>query len=159
MNLNPNLKHLLGKISNLLLDIRALERLVTQEDFMDLYESSSPEGRLRIEDLCEAVRHLNQKGRLDALYILREMVKSHAGHETSIRDLKEAAARLGIPRYSRMDKLTLRLAIAARKGSNGRADSREVCENKGVFGISGDVANLMHLQEGQYRGREFGGPA
>lgn len=99
---------------------------------MDLFESSSPEVRLQIEDLCMAVRDLEQGARIEALESLRSMVRSFAEKDISIRDLREEARNLGVQRYSRMDKLELRLAVAARKkvlDERSRANSSEICGN------------------------------
>lgn len=160
--MNQKLASLRGRVSNLLLDARSVEHLVRQDEFASMYERASADFQQQIDELCRGALHTEQRIRLESIATLKELLRIERQGDVSIRDLREEARNLGIPKYSRMDKAQLLSAITNKRNvSNGRkfcpenlapeSDSISILGNSSGAGILGDEPLVLHIQEGEAR--------
>lgn len=102
-------------------DLRSLQYLMTLDGMDDLFSANSNQ----IEALAkEAGCNPDRAKREVALEQLRLLLRRHMRADETLADLRLEASRLGIERYSRMDKETLLAAVEQRRRSNGQSGNQ-----------------------------------
>lgn len=115
-----SLNRLREQVANRLLDLRNLEYLVRTDDFEALFERANDDLRQSIFTLCDGASSIDPSIRYECATVLKEMVRTEAQRDVSMKDLRKDAQKLNVPRYSRMSKSELLSEIAVRKERNGK---------------------------------------
>lgn len=150
--MNQTVKWLREQTANRLLDLRNLDYVVRTDSFESLLDRAVGSFRADILALCDGVSNIDPAVRSECLSALKEMLRIEGQRDVSIRDLREVARRLGVPKYSRLTKADLLSEIAMRKQngrkqqSNCESDCSVILPSSGDTGVERDGEIIMRLQ-------------
>lgn len=140
-----NLTILREKVANRLLDLRRLDYII-QSDTLEIISKDHRFTSI-ISAMIDGASSLDYKIRNSCLETLKDMIQIYEKRDVSIRDLREEARKIYVPKYSRLTKSELLSEITVRK--NGRSDqsnSGEIQQDPGSIGIERISPSVMRLQ-------------